>query len=317
MPVIKKTGNNRLSKEVTSAEIATPNLLALQQQVDNKVDITDIGVTVLAPDGNGSGLTGIVTSDTITNKTADYTLVTTDLTGRKILTNYGAGATQVNFTLFTATAGSVTHFLVSAETSDTGGIKITAGASDVINESGITTGTGGNVQYTVGGLKITAICYVNGKWTLSKSKVREIAIFQHLTSASGGTATAGAWTKRLLDTTHKNIIKGCSISASQITIPAGTYPLKAFATFYKTYSAEIAIYNVTDASYIAYGTSARTDAGDATASYAAIDTEFTITAQKVIELRYYVQTTTSSNDLGVSATSGANLVHAQIAIERI
>ena len=54
MPVIKKVGNNRLSKEVTSAEIATPSTLNLQQQIDNKVNVVDAGTVYLAPDGNGS-----------------------------------------------------------------------------------------------------------------------------------------------------------------------------------------------------------------------------------------------------------------------
>lgn len=274
------------------------------------------GTDYLTPTGDGSGLTGISASDTITNKVTAYPLVAADLTGRTILTNYSAGATQVNFTLFTATAGSITHFLVSAETADTGGIKITAGASDVLNESGITTAIGGNVQYTVGGLMVTAICYVNGIWTISKSKVKEIAIFQHSTAGGGGTATTGAWTVRVLDTTQKNNIKGCSLSSNEVTLPAGSYHVRAYMSFYKVNSAEVAIYNSTDTSYLAYGVSSRTDNSDATVGMNTIDSYFTITTQKVIQLRYYVQTTASSNDLGVTANSGAVLTHAQITIER-
>lgn len=97
----------------------------------------------------------VIAVDTITNKTSDYTLVATDLTGRKIFTNYEA-AGQVNFIFPTATVNYRTALKVIAtqyvnfvpEVTDSvfiGGTTLspyTAGTISVSNGSAVVTGIG-------------------------------------------------------------------------------------------------------------------------------------------------------------------------------
>ena len=50
------------------------------------------------------------------------------------------------------------------------------------------------------------------------------------TSSADGSVTGGAWNRRTLNTTVFNSILGCSLSGSQVTLPAGTYYFNAEIT---------------------------------------------------------------------------------------
>jgi len=58
-----------------------------------------------------------------------------------------------------------------------------------------------------------------------------MAIFedQKADGTDGGTFTSGAWQTRVLNTTSHNTITGASLSANQITLPAGTYHISIVA----------------------------------------------------------------------------------------
>lgn len=263
-------------------------------------------------------------NDTIINLVAASTnLTAAQATGRTIITNCGAGATQAEYVLFTALAGMVYHFLVSAESGDTGGIKIKAGASDVINESGITTVTGGNVQYIAGGLMITATCYVNGKWTFSKKGAEEIAIFKEEkgSGVDGGSSFLGV-NIRALNTTTINKIAGCSLvdgsSTFRIRLLLGTYEFEAAATSENSNMNCIFMRNYTDSSNPAgtLGMSTRANGSTITAT-ATLKGPVTITAQKDFELHHYISNALANNGLGRPANSGNNEVYATVRVKRL
>ena len=51
-------------------------------------------------------------------------------------------------------------------------------------------------------------------------------------NTGGGSATSGAWRTLVINTSKKNNITGASLSSNQITLPAGTYCVRAWQWFY-------------------------------------------------------------------------------------
>lgn len=119
------------------------------------------GTDYLTPTGDGSGLTGIASSDTITNKTANYTIVAADLTGRTKFTNSGAAGTVI-FTLPTAAANYRTAVrIVEAQI-----VTITPQAGDTIFMGGTTLAAGTSVSAKVVGFEFIIESYAANKWVV-------------------------------------------------------------------------------------------------------------------------------------------------------
>ena len=125
-------------------------------------------------------------------------------------------------------------------------------------------------------------------------------------STNGGTSSAGYQT-RTLNTVVTNEITGASLSSNQITLPTGTYFIEAYAVGYKTNQNVISFYNVTDSSYNIFGRNNFSSSGDATQTVNLLKQRFTISAQKVFELRHFITSARSSNGLGVANGSNANI----------
>lgn len=116
---------------------------------------------------------------------------------------------------------------------------------------------------------------------------------------SGGTATSGSFQTRTLNTVKTNEITGASLSSNQITLPSGTYFCDAVAPCYSVSYHKSILYNTTDATEVLFGTNsmAHPTYGNVTDSH--IYGRFTISAQKVFELRTRVQTSRSTNGFGL------------------
>ena len=125
---------------------------------DAQVKVTDIGTTVLAPTGDGSGLTGI--GHSILNKTADYPLVAADLTGRTTITNAGAGASSVTATLLAGAANYVVHF----NHIDSGNLVIDPNGTEVLYVDGVSLGAGVALTSAKKGARYTCIWNSSGGW---------------------------------------------------------------------------------------------------------------------------------------------------------
>jgi hypothetical protein len=129
---------------------------------------------------------------------------------------------------------------------------------------------------------------------------------QKASGTQGGTATTTNITAvRTLNTVEANTIAGASLAANTVTLPAGTYRVRASAPFCSTGTSKIFLYNNTDSTYTVIGDSLLTP-GTAT-----LYGQFTITAQKDFRIRYYVGTTSGTNDLGANVNSGQVEVYAQ------
>jgi hypothetical protein len=143
-----------------------------------------------------------------------------------------------------------------------------------------------------------------------------MAIFNELQASgtNGGSATSGSYTKRTLNTTIKNDIVGCTLTSSVISLPAGTYFVSAFAPTYNTERSKLRLQNTTDATTINVGQNCFASANQ---NSAVLQTVFTITGTKNIELQHRFQTTVNTNGLGVPCSFGDDECYSTIQIVRM
>lgn len=125
---------------------------------------------------------------------------------------------------------------------------------------------------------------------------------------AGGTFTAGAWQKRLLSNTALlNTITGASMASNQITLPAGTYEVTAFAPAYLVNLHKCKLRNVTDSSDIVMGSNefSGTTSPVAQTTSRILAYRFTIAATKVLELQHRCSTTRLTDGLGLASSFAA------------
>lgn len=130
----------------------------------------------------------------------------------------------------------------------------------------------------------------------------DIAIFNETqaSNTAGGTSTANAWTKKVLNTTVANTITGCSIASSVITLTAGTYIVQANAPFYKSDEVKLKLRNTTDSTDTVLGISGYSGSGDNVNYITNLTGYFTITGSKNFELQYYLKTASATYGLGIA-----------------
>ena len=143
-----------------------------------------------------------------------------------------------------------------------------------------------------------------------------MAIFTELQTSgtNGGSATSGSYIKRTFNTTIKNDIIGCTLASSVISLPVGTYFVSAFAPTYNTERNKLRLQNTTDSTTINVGQSSF---ASGTQSSAVLQTVFTITGTKNIELQHRFQNTVNTNGLGVACSFGDDECYSTIQIVRI
>ena len=133
-----------------------------------------------------------------------------------------------------------------------------------------------------------------------------------------GNATGGAQMVRVLNTVKTNEITGASLSSNQITLPSGTYYIKARAPSFMTNNNKIYLYNVTDSSNEIIGSSSYCDTTYQVAGDSTLFGRFTISAQKVFELKHDFNASRNSNGLGVETSlSGVIEVYAEVQIWKV
>lgn len=133
---------------------------------------------------------------------------------------------------------------------------------------------------------------------------------------NGGTATAGLFQRRDLNTVETNTIPGASLSASQFTLPAGTYDIQASAPAFEAGGHQARLYNATDGTYPIIGGNEVNGADRIGSTRALVAGRFTIAATKVFELRHRVSATQSSNGYGVALGFGTE-VYADVIVRKI
>lgn len=128
---------------------------------------------------------------------------------------------------------------------------------------------------------------------------------------AGGTATLGAWTTITLNTKDSDTGSIATLSSNQITLPAGTYYVRAVEPFYGTSQSQIRLFNITDSSLILLGGVTYAVAAPNTIATSTLNGTFTIAGSKVVAFQYQTTGTQATNGLGLNAGFGSE-VYAQI-----
>lgn len=246
-------------------------------------------------------------NQTVSTKTASYTLVASDV-GTKIVMNSASATTiTVNTSLFAA-GDTLTILNIS-----TGVCTITAGTATVS-----TTGTlalvqnaGGTLYFTSAGVSVFQADGVAGT-SLSYAIFNE----SQASGTDGGTFTSGSYVKRTLNTTVVNTITGCSIASSVMTLPAGTYQVLATAPAYFTNENKAKLRNTTAGTDIALGQASYSGGGTVTVS-SMVQTYFTLAGSTLIELQHRASATRAGNGLGTSCGYGDSEIYSQITIVKV
>lgn len=155
--------------------------------------------------------------------------------------------------------------------------------------------------------------------TLDKLASPQILIVkdEKASGVGGGGTVANVWTARGLNTIETDGIPGSSLSSNQIVLEAGQYEVRAVSKFYRTGRVQTRLYNATDNTPLALGTSCDARNLDTTDVSSHIDGFFEITDTKAIELQYQaVFAQSSSSALGRAASIGIE-VYAIVSIRKL
>ena len=156
--------------------------------------------------------------------------------------------------------------------------------------------------------------------TLGDISAQSMLVCDEKSSGTGGGASIAGEQVRTLNTVRHNTIAGASLSSNRITLPAGTYTVRASAPAFSVNAHQARLYNYTDSAQLLLGTSENTN--ENTSSDQRVQTRsqvigrITLAASKQIELRHYTQQvySTGSEGLGAYASSGASEVYSMIEI---
>lgn len=142
-------------------------------------------------------------------------------------------------------------------------------------------------------------------------------------TGTGGGDSATSTVTRTLNTVKTNGISGASLATNKITLPAGTYRVRASAPAYSTGSGgdaghRVTLYNVTDTAIALYGTSewidVTTSIGTQTRSF--VNGVFTIAGTKDLELRHFINWTETGGQ-GLAVSDGTAEVYAEVEIWKV
>jgi hypothetical protein len=162
--------------------------------------------------------------------------------------------------------------------------------------------------------KALKLFYNGTKWTdeISTSAGERYFHFRD-EKASGigpGSSSPAAWNTRTLNTTMTNTGSLATLAANRITLPAGTYRVRAHAPAFQTNNHMVRLRNITDGTTTLYGSSENAGSVDQTPTRSFLEGQFTITAAKDFELQHY---TVNSGGLGIAASiASQNEVYATI-----
>jgi hypothetical protein len=142
------------------------------------------------------------------------------------------------------------------------------------------------------------------------------------TGSSAGTATTGAWTTSVFNTSLVNTIDDASLAANTFTLPAGTYEVDAQKTFLMTKLSKIRFRAVDDSIDPIYGVQAyigdydaNSDQRTETGGILTLKGRFTITESTDFVLEYRVSEEPSGSFDGLGNLTGVNPeVYANIVI---
>lgn len=264
----------------------------------------NVGIGTTAPTTALDVIGTISASSNIRNGGFDFTIGTTDQTTRG---NSGASRALVK------NAGA--QLAVNYSGDFTGGTAIMGSGSTNLFVSGASNGNVG-----IGTTNPNAKVDVNGTvsaTTIIAAPPMMIVADEKAAATAGGTATSGAWQTRTLNTVNLNTITGASLASNQITLPAGTYVIRASAPAFDVNRHQARLYNATDAVVAIDGTSEYANSSYGGANRSFVTGQVSIAASKAFRLEHRVNTTVSNNGFGVESNLGSTETYSTIEITKI
>ncbi len=134
-------------------------------------------------------------------------------------------------------------------------------------------------------------------------------------NTSAGTFTSGAWQTRALNLKASDPDNLASLSASQITLAAGTYRLRASAPAFAVGAHQARWQNVSDGTTVLLGTSEFADTSAPAQTRSLVAGRFTLSTSKTFELQHCCATTRASDGFGTAANFAAEC-YAEVALWR-
>lgn len=143
-------------------------------------------------------------------------------------------------------------------------------------------------------------------------------VARHLLASgtAGGATSATTWHTRPLSSV-RNAVTGASIASNQITLPSGTYHVRAWHVVNRVDFHQIGLYSVSNTSYFATGTGSYASQANSQGGFAELSHVMTLAASTVFELRSYASAAQAVNGLGNPASSGQSEVYAAIEITKL
>ena len=129
---------------------------------------------------------------------------------------------------------------------------------------------------------------------------------------NGGDSVVGINTQSI-NTVMTNEITGASLSSNQITLPSGTYYIDCDIASNGASKSQGYLYNVTDSSNEVIGNSGHANTGSPSIL---IKSRFTISAQKVFEIRFNAESAKTGTGLG-AASSVTTEVYTDVKIWKV
>jgi len=134
----------------------------------------------------------------------------------------------------------------------------------------------------------------------------------------GGTATAGAWETRVLNTKPTDTGSYCVLSSNQFTLAIGTYEIEARSPCRQVDRFRTRLRNITDGTTVLESSSEfSANAGAYCSTTAFINGRFNITAEKVFELQQFVGTTQADSGMGRASSLGTVEIYAEVILRKV
>ena len=136
-------------------------------------------------------------------------------------------------------------------------------------------------------------------------------------NTDAGTFTVGDWRTRDLNTVKTNEIAGASLASNQITLPAGTYFIRARAPAFIVGSNVAKLRDITGATDLIIGSVARSGGSGDSAPDSVIWGRFTLSVQSDLEIQHRGQATRSTDGFGNAVGVGVVEVYTEVDIRKI
>ena len=176
-------------------------------------------------------------------------------------------------------------------------------------------------QLTASGTK-DATTFLRGDNTFASAQGKfesQLLQVRHETSGTthGGDAVATTDNVRILNTIVTNEITSASLSSNRITLPSGTYYIDHVGFAYDCSSHRTLLYNITDSSVTLLGSNTYADVNNEVGNHSFLKGRFTISSQKVFEIRHYTDAAKSTLGLGVAGSDSRTNIFADVQIWKV